>query len=433
MSFIPDPAQLPTALEILLAGIPKTREKVAKVGDGPRLSHAMAMRIGRNAHGDPTFVAETPVFHLGWQDRGHCFGGSTFIDVHRYEIKVRFSKRDAERADAIERGEGTGILKQDWMLVAKLPYSLGRVAWVKLKPSYRGRKDDRDDPPETARGCSETLWDWLDERSYDYWETRSYLKTAAFRTFDPAPLVVESLRNPTDECTGVALGICTDPNAVLERIKASTEYRRLLDDAKAAKRQGSWTRSNAQGKGPKTFPLNDPTLLDHAEEILDLSLRQAMSGPHNAPPNSLALLGKPVMLKARWIFDEHIKRLNDRVSSARSRENIDALSPQAGAIQSQLQSQLQSPDQAADQRDIGEIAGRFLEATLDHLHAQDEDLQAAQEQAIIDLFSRVDRLALSPEMRLGLTGDLASALIDLDRTLSERIGQAGSLVAQAGG
>jgi hypothetical protein len=139
------------------------------------------------------------------------------------------------------------------------------------------------------------------------------------------------------------------------------------------------------------------------------------------------------MLKARWIFDEHIKRLNDRVSSARSRENIDALSPQAGVIQSQLQSRLQSPEQAADQRDIGETAGQFLEATLDHLHAQDDDLQAAQEAAIIALFTRVDRLALSPEMRLRLIGDLARVLIDPDRSLSERIGQADSLVTEAGG
>jgi hypothetical protein len=251
MSFIPDPAQLPSALEILLAGIPNTREKVAKVGDGPRLSHAMAMRIGRNAHGEPTFVAETPVFHLGWQDRGHCFGGSTFIDVHRYEIKARFSKRDAERADAIERGEGTGILKDDWMLVAKLPYSLGRVAWVKLKAAYRGRKDDRDHPPETARGCSETLWDWLDERRYDYWETRSYLKTAAFRTFDPAPLVVESLRNPTDDCTGVALGICTDPTPCCSASRRPPSIGACLTTPKRPNGKEAGRDATPKARGPR--------------------------------------------------------------------------------------------------------------------------------------------------------------------------------------
>ena len=101
----------------------------------------MATRIGLDAEGTACFVSETPVFHLGWQDRGHLFGGSSWIDVHRYEVKVAYTQQDGQRAGDIQQGRGTGVLRDDWILVAKLPYSLGRVAWVKLKKAYRGAKE----------------------------------------------------------------------------------------------------------------------------------------------------------------------------------------------------------------------------------------------------------------------------------------------------
>jgi hypothetical protein len=314
------------------------------------------------------------------------------------------------------------------MLVAKLPYSLGRVAWVRLKGNFTGQKADKAVVDPALTGCTEKLWQWLDALRYDYWETSSALRTAAFRTFEPAPTIIESVRKPRDEASGVALGICTDPWSVLDAIKSSAAYRRLLNEEVPAAQAGArWNRHNAQGKGASTIRLNDPRLLEYAPEIIDLSVRQAMAGPDNAPPSDAKLLHKPVFTKARWIFDEHIKRLNERGAKAQL-QSPRVIETAAGA-EPEPDTALDAPELLAERLGIGETTAEFLAATIDQLTDRDEGMSSARHRRLCDLFIRLDRLGLPETRKLDYLAALLTPLTNKALSTPDWLSHADGLVS----
>lgn len=89
-------------------------------------------------------------------------------------------------------------------------------------------------------------------------------------------------------------------------------------------------------------------------------------------------------------------------------------------------------DAELDNIDIGPQARKFLYATLNDLLNRDEWLEPGQDGAIVDLFVRVDRLALSPDDRLQLTGELATCLIDSGTDLEQRLVRANQLLGDVG-
>lgn len=169
------------------------------------------------------------------------------------------------------------------------------VASAPLKPRYKDSKKDAHQPAPDVLGSAERLAEWLDAKPVDYWEADHDFLTAAIYAFDEPPPFIDKIQDPKSD-SGIAIGLCRDYDSILTALRASPQWAEIRDSTLAGSRW--FWHSNVE----KPIPLNPELRLD-IEGILDLSVRQAMAGPHDAR-DSARLIGTPIMQTAGRIFEQ---------------------------------------------------------------------------------------------------------------------------------
>lgn len=266
-------------------------EMIGAIGGGGELTPGSAMLIAESPLDSKQIIyrEEVPAFYCGWVERRDRFGSNRWHRVNRLEIKVARAQPQ--------------VKARDWILVSELPYSSCVVAQAMLKPIYKGANDNKPLPDPENLEYTENIVQWLDGLRFDYWETDRFL-TAGFANLDPPPDFIEQVRTPKKD-TGVSIGLCHDYQGILETLLSSDDCANIRDSTLAGKRR--WWKS-----GAPYVELRDEVRVN-IEAILDLSVRQAMAGPHS-PAVGARLLGTPVLKEAGKIFDDHVNRLNRQVA-----------------------------------------------------------------------------------------------------------------------
>lgn len=268
-------------------------EMIGAIGVGGNLMPAMAMRLGPSPD-DPQqilYLEELPIFFGNWQERRHRFGTDRWHCIRRLEIKAARGQPHVEKGDSI--------------LLSELPYGSCVVASASLKARYKDSEKDAPRPVSDVLGSAERMAEWLSAKPVDYWESDHHFLTAAIYGFEEPPRFIEKIQDPKNNA-GIAIGLCRDYASTLTALRASAQWAEIRDNTLAGRRR--WWGANL-----RFVPLNEEVMVN-IEEILDLAVRQAMAGPHDAR-GSARLLGTPVMKETGRIFDLHINRLNRRVAT----------------------------------------------------------------------------------------------------------------------
>lgn len=231
------------------------------------------------------YLEEVPISHAA-KRRVEEYGQGQRARWTRLEFKTD------SRNSPIKPGE--------YLVVAEHPYANGWVQTVPFKrPSKKGPDERPDQTVATYPSQSEFIA-WVEAQTHDYWETGNYL-TAGISEPDIALLGGKQPRNNFLSLI-YAYGLCANPKEHAELLYASPEAQQLL--------QMTWDNTirfwfprAKLGSRPK---LKEETI-SAAEELLWLSIHQALAGPHEESEN---WAGRPVMDKVDDIYRGHLSNMN---------------------------------------------------------------------------------------------------------------------------
>lgn len=198
------------------------------------------------------------------------------------------------------------ITARDDLVIALHPYGNGWVQWVPFKT---GSKKGPEERPHLAhrdvRGKEGTIRA-IDALEHDYWEKGNYL-TAAISEPEMPFAAVDRLRNVHRQAMFV-FGACPG----FHRCEAQLFGSRTAEHLLRATETGTirfWS--------PKARLCHRPRLCDEVKEegleLMMLSIRQALAGPHRDPAK---WIGRAVIDKADQIYRGHLNRRNRVVARA---------------------------------------------------------------------------------------------------------------------
>lgn len=193
-------------------------------------------------------------------------------------------------------------------MVSEYPYRTGWTDWVLFKIASKKGPDDRIIPPADACASSEALIAWLKALRYDFWAKDKYL-TAGFLMNKEPPEFIELRRHPQSEGRR-CFGVCENTEAWVYRLLHSKKAHSLLALTRSG--QFEFLPKHVKLKDEQNYPTLNIEVVDCAEDWLELSIRQAIAGPHNEH-ESRYWTGKPVMSRIRQIYAEHLNRHNRQV------------------------------------------------------------------------------------------------------------------------
>jgi len=216
---------------------------------------------------------------------------------YRIEAKVDRSRHNAE-----------------WhFIVAEHPYASGLVTSRSVfKPERSDNVQCRPNPLalEHTFPNDDEMFQWIDERAgtpRDLWESRSRL-TAGISHPDGSWFLDKPPRTYSVGALFV-LGACEDPGACARSLLASERADRLRD-ATRKNRLHFWHPNTETATADGELRLF-PEVEARTEEILLLSARQALAGPHEQDAAKIAKwIGRPVVDKLDHIYCGHMNNLN---------------------------------------------------------------------------------------------------------------------------
>lgn len=255
---------------------------------------ASAMRLGSHpdAPDQLVYLGETPVHLVNWHPKWVQSPSGQRQPLFRLEVK------------AVSGGD---ISVRDDMVIAEHPYANGLVSWAQFKPTSKVRKDKRPEPPSDELRSVDHLVEWIDSLPFDYWESGPFLTAGILKLQPPRNFVNEiggqhtAIRKYHE--VKILIGCCKDFESEMETLSASEEARRIIDDTLQGERKFAHPAAGQQEL--------DEKVMIYLEEIMKLSICQAIAGPHDEW-SSAKLIGKPVIKTVGNIFDGHINRLNKR-------------------------------------------------------------------------------------------------------------------------
>ena len=292
-------------------------DKAHEIGGAPRRRPASMTRVNRDpaADGGLVFEVDLPLVSFGPAERRVRYqpsptdqGSSSrnrWRDVRWYRLEAKVDRP---------------IHHAGWRLViAEHPYANGHVTWLSIfKPERSDNAGRRPNPLQldTMFADDEKLFEWLDHRSSlerDLWESRPRF-TAGVSRPDPSWFPGKELRNYGANALFV-LGTCDDPDECVRSLLASDRSARLLD-ATRRNRLHFWHPETETNTADGELRLC-PEVQGRANEILELSARQSLAGPHDEDPAKIARwIGCPVVEKLDHIYCNHMNNLNRAARSA---------------------------------------------------------------------------------------------------------------------
>lgn len=197
----------------------------------------------------------------------------------------------------------------DHLVIAWHPYSRGFVHYVPFKRGLKKTLDERqkrrDNPLNKPFKTSSELVQSIEDLSYDFWETGSFLTAGLSIPAPPFKAGIE--KRSRHQRMGAVLvgGICNDFEACTDEISKSVEVKQLLIDT-ATNGIKFWYR---RAKIWKHVELAD-SVIRESTGIMKLSIQQALAGPRKRIDY---WIGKPVVEKVGHIYRGHLNALNRSV------------------------------------------------------------------------------------------------------------------------
>jgi hypothetical protein len=274
--------------EAVLPAVPAAVDDARPIGAVAVQSEVTAMRVGyeNDDHGEPVYLDETPIYvSTVW--RFIDYGQRSPLRWWRLEVKTH-------------RRNGV-IAPGDMLVVAEHPYANG---WLQGTPFKRGSKKggiDRIALPEEVCESAEMVLAYLDrDAPQDFWETGNYI-TAGIS--EPSLPWSPSEKRRNVKIQGLfVFGSCKDFKIFENTLWVSEKVQQLF----RATENGSiryWA--------PKARIKARPELLREVREdavnLMGLSIRQALAGPHE---KSEKWIGREVADKVDQIYRGHLNNRN---------------------------------------------------------------------------------------------------------------------------
>jgi hypothetical protein len=274
---------------------PAPAHEAHEVGSVGR-SEAPVMVVGRSDQGGPLVYRGEIKGHL-WSPR------RSYGDVCRMRVEIKVK-------------QGNEFIKAGHQfVVAEHPYSNGWLHRTLFKSPCKKGPERREELLDKARGQGiadgEGLIQWIEALPYDFWEKGPFL-TASISEPGMPPGVYGPREIDWKANVRLALGVCDDFDACVNELNASPEVKELL-------RQ---TESNVIRFWPrKVQPTVRPRLCDDlikdALLLMDLSIRQALAGPHK---HCQKFVGRAVTVKVDHIYRGHLYRRYRQVDRDRRKQ-----------------------------------------------------------------------------------------------------------------
>lgn len=289
-----------------------------EIGATPNQQRVSAMYVGRSDEhgGQLVYIAEVPMYTVReW--RIADYAGGRRHRWNRIEFKIPRGNKYIE--------PGTTLV------VAKHPYSSAWVHCAPFKPPCKKGPEERPDPSRMGLGSPSELLYWLDQIDpavatkhqsthtrhldgptrepaiarpeplrYDFWEKGAYLTAAISEPDEPAK-PIEKVRNEQKKALSV-FGVCEDFSASAQALLDTAEVKLLLDQTQKNTIRFWYPRANLQ-----ELPKLKDEVIAEGPELMWLSIRQALAGPHE---ESERWLGRLVVDKVADLYRGHLNARN---------------------------------------------------------------------------------------------------------------------------
>ncbi len=260
-------------------------DHAVEVGATPPFKHPQTvMRVGKDG-GNLVYVEEIEV----------TCAVTEYVEEYALDLRARWRRIECR----VRRNE-TSICRDEWFVMAQLPYSTAIVSIAQFKPPWKKRVPDKPKPSKRFLSAEEFI-EWTEAQTFDYWETGNYL-TAGISLPDELNIRDPDARRIFNQPS--THGVCRNLKEYFHLLRFSEESQQLLKQT-YDRTIPFWSLSAKLGDLPY---LRDNTI-EKADKLLDRSIYQALAGP---PKDSDKWFGRLVMDFVSELYKDHLNDINRR-------------------------------------------------------------------------------------------------------------------------